>query len=67
MTPPSGPGIGELIGLGLTAAVFVALGVGVGYWIAQVTGGGELPIFLGLFVGIVFALVAMYQMIRRYL
>lgn len=67
MTSPPGPGIGELIGLGLTAAVCVALGVGGGYWIGQVTGIGVLVTFVGLGVGIIVALVATYRRIRRYL
>ena len=67
MTSSSGPELGELIGLGLTAAATVALGVGGGYWIGEVTGIGVLITFVGLGVGIVVALVAMYLRIRRYL
>jgi hypothetical protein len=67
MTPPSGPGLGELIGLGLSAAVFVALGVGGGYWIGQDTGAGVLSTFIGLALGVVVALVVTYRRIRRYL
>jgi hypothetical protein len=67
MTSPSGPGLGELIGLGLTSAVCVALGVGGGYWIGQITGIGVLVTFVGLGVGIIVALIATYRRIRRYL
>lgn len=67
MTPPLGPGLGELIGLGLTAGLLVAFGVGGGYWIGQVTGAGVTITFVGLGVGVAIALVAMYARIRRYL
>lgn len=67
MTSPSGPGLGELIGLGLVAAVTVALGVGGGYWIGQQTGAGGISAFAGLAVGVLIACVAMYLRIRRYL
>ncbi len=67
MTPPSGPGIGELIGLGLTVAAFVALGVGGGYWIGEISGIGVLCSFVGLALGIIAAFVVAYRKIHRYL
>lgn len=67
MTPSSGPGLGELIGLGLNAGVLVALGVGGGYWIGEVTGAGVLVTFAGLGTGVTVALVVTYLRIRRYL
>ena len=65
--PSFGPGIGELVGLGIAAAVLVAVGVGGGYWIGQVTGGGVTITFIGLGAGILLALLTMYLRIRRYL
>lgn len=62
-----GPGLGELIGMGLSAALLVALGVGVGYWIGQVTGSDVLFTFIGLGIGVGAALMATYRRIRRYL
>ena len=66
-SPPFGPGLGELIGLGIAAAFFVGVGVGGGYWIGQATGGGVTITFVGLGAGILLALLTTYLRIRRYL
>lgn len=67
MTSPVGPGLGELVGLGLTGAAFVGLGVGGGYWIGQITGADVVATFVGLGIGVVTAIVATYVRIRKYL
>ena len=62
-----GPRLGELFGLGIVAAAFIAAGVGGGYWIGQAAGGGVTITFVGLGAGVLLALLTTYLRILRYL
>jgi len=67
VTRQTGPTYVELAGMGVTAGACVAVGVGGGYWIGAVTGGGPAVTFAGLALGVLAAVAAIYFKIKMYL
>jgi hypothetical protein len=61
------PSLGTLLGMGVTTALCVAAGLGCGYWLDTTFKTGIVLTFVGLFLGIVAAVAAVYFEIRRYL
>ena len=57
--------LGELIGIGLTAALCLGAGVGGGYWVGSATGAGTVSVLTGLCLGIAAAVAVMYLTIKR--
>ncbi len=62
-----GPTLLELAGIGIMAALCVAVGVGGGYWLGTVSGAGNAATFGGLAVGCAAAVATAYSKIKRYL
>lgn len=67
MNQRSGPTVFELVGMGASAGMCVAVGVGGGYWLGSATGSGTVMTFSGLAVGLVAAFGAVYFKVKRYL
>ncbi len=63
--PPPSPG--TLLGMGITAAICLGAGIGGGYWLDATLRTGILLTFLGLVVGMVAAVAAVYLEIRTFL
>ncbi|MBA2324152.1 MAG: AtpZ/AtpI family protein [Pseudonocardiales bacterium] len=61
-----GPGLGDLLSLGVTLASCLVVGFGLG-WLADLP-GGTFPIFalVGLALGVVAACLSFYKMFKRY-
>ena len=57
--------LGELIGIGISAALCLAAGVGGGYWVGEATGAGTVSTLVGLCVGVAAAVAVMYLTIKR--
>lgn len=53
--------------MGASAAVMIAAGLGVGYWIGSVTHADTVWVLAGLAVGVVAAALMMYSTIKKYL
>jgi len=71
MTPRSsrreGSAVAEFATMGASAAVLIAAGLGIGYWIGSATGADTVWVLIGLAVGIVAAAATMYTKIKKYL
>lgn len=61
------PSFWNLLGMGVTAAVCLGAGIGGGYWLDATLRTGILLTFLGLVVGMVAAVAAVYLEIRTFL
>ena len=61
------PGFSTLIGMGVTSALCVAIGLGGGYWLDRTFNTGVVLTFCGLAVGMASAAVANYFVIKTYL
>jgi len=61
------PSFATLIGMGVTTALCVAAGVGCGYWLDATFHTGALLIFVGLALGLVAAVAAVYLEIKAFL
>jgi hypothetical protein len=59
--------IAEFATMGLSSAVMVAAGVGVGYWLGSATGAGTVLVLVGLGFGVIAAVMTMYLKLRKYL
>lgn len=59
--------VAEFATMGLSSAVMVAAGVGVGYWLGSATGAGTVLVLVGLGCGILAAATTMYLKLRKYL
>ena len=61
------PSFSTLIGMGVTTALCIAVGVGGGYWLDRTFRTGALLTFVGLALGMVAAGVAVYFEIKSFL
>jgi len=61
------PSFSTLIGMGVTTALCVAVGVGGGYWLDRTFRTGELLTFVGLALGVAAAVAAVYLEIKTFL
>ena len=61
------PSLATLLGMGVTTALCVGAGVGGGYWLDETFNTGALFTFVGLALGIVAAVAAVYFEIRAFL
>lgn len=61
------PSFTTFIGMGVTTALCVAIGVGGGYWLDTTFRTGALLTFSGLALGVVAACAAVYFEIKTYL
>jgi F0F1-type ATP synthase assembly protein I len=61
------PGVAAFATMGMTIAVLVGLGVGLGIWADDVWGHAPLWLFIGLVLGTVAAVVSVVQQVRRFL
>jgi hypothetical protein len=61
------PSFNTLIGMGVTTALCIAVGVGGGYWLDRTFQTGVLLTFVGLAIGLVAAVVAVYIEIKTFL
>ena len=61
------PSFSTLIGMGVTTALCIAVGVGCGYWLDTTFHTGALLTFVGLALGLVAAFVAVYFEIKTFL
>jgi len=61
------PSFSTLIGMGVTTALSVAVGVGGGYWLDRTFRTGELLTFVGLALGVAAAVAAVYLEIKTFL
>ncbi len=52
-------------GIGIFFAVAVAVGAGLGLLIRHLTGDNPLPLFLGIFGGVVVGATGVYRMVMR--
>jgi hypothetical protein len=64
--PPS-PGLFDLLALGLTMALLVGGGLGIGLLVDDWLGSSPIATFCGLGLGVVFAGLALWDRSRRYL
>lgn len=67
MSKKPSPSFSSLIGMGVTTALCVAIGVGGGYWLDRTFKTGAVLTFCGLAIGMIAAVVANYFMIKTYL
>ena len=61
------PSFSSFLGMGITTALCIAIGVGGGYWLDVVFKTGALLTFIGLALGLVAAGAAVYFEIKTYL
>jgi F0F1-type ATP synthase assembly protein I len=61
------PSVFNLASMGFAAALLLALGLGVGYWLDGVLHTGAVFTFVGLGVGVVAAVASTYFSAKRYL
>jgi len=61
------PGFAAFIGMGVTSALCVAIGVGGGYWLDTVFHTGAALTFAGLALGLIAAAVAVYRQLKTLL
>jgi F0F1-type ATP synthase assembly protein I len=61
-----GPGLGDLLSMGVTLALCVVAGFGLGWLVDR--GTGTFPVFamVGLLLGVVMASVYVYKLFKRY-
>ena len=71
MRPPTrGPersAVAEFATMGASAAVMIAAGLGLGYWIGALAHADTVWVLAGLAVGVVAAVLTMYSKIKKYL
>jgi F0F1-type ATP synthase assembly protein I len=61
------PGAFDLIAMGLTMAIMVGGGLGVGLLVDGWLGSSPIATFVGLGLGVTFAGLALWERVRRYL
>ena len=61
------PSVFTLVGMGVSIALCIAVGLVVGVWLDSVTHRSPLFSLVGLLVGIVFAVVTAYVQIKKFL
>jgi F0F1-type ATP synthase assembly protein I len=61
------PGAVAFLGMGFTAAVCVAIGVGLGIWLDHVFHTAPILLLVGLALGLVTAALGVIQQIRTYM
>lgn len=61
------PSFSTFLGMGITTALCIAIGVGGGYWLDVVFKTGALLTFIGLALGLVAAGAAVYFAVKTYL
>lgn len=61
------PGLATLLGMGVTAALCVGAGIGGGYWLDGALKTGLTFTFVGLALGVVAAVAAVYYEVKAYL
>ncbi len=61
------PSFTTLLGMGVTTALCIVIGVGGGYWLDRTFKTGELLTFVGLAIGVVAAVLAVYFEIKTFL
>lgn len=61
------PGAVAFLGMGLTAAVCVGIGVVLGLWLDSALGTGPIFLLMGLALGVATAAVGVVKQIRTYL
>jgi F0F1-type ATP synthase assembly protein I len=61
-----GPGLGDLLSMGVTLALCVAAGFGLGWLVDSATGTFPAFALIGLFVGVVMASLYVYKLFKRY-
>ena len=64
---PERSAIAEFATMGASAAVLIAAGLGLGYWIGSLAHADTVWILAGLAVGVVAAVLTMYSKIKKYL
>jgi Putative F0F1-ATPase subunit Ca2+/Mg2+ transporter len=62
-----GPGAVDLISLGVTMAILVGGGLGLGLLVDDWLHSSPIATFVGLFLGVAFAGLALWERARRYL
>jgi steroid 5-alpha reductase family enzyme len=62
-----GSAVAEFATMGASAAVLIAVCLGIGYWIGSLTGADTVWVLVGLAVGVVAAATMMYSKIKKYL
>lgn len=67
MNSKPGPSLVTLLGMGVTTALCVGVGIGGGYWLDETLNTGLTFTFVGLGVGIAAAIAAVYFEIRAFL
>jgi F0F1-type ATP synthase assembly protein I len=63
----SSPSAYDLLTLGLTMAILVGGGLGLGILVDDWLGSSPIATFVGLFLGVTFAGLALWERARRYL
>lgn len=61
------PSVFTLVGMGVSIALCIAVGLALGVWLDDVTHLSPLFSLLGLLVGIVFAVTTAYVQIKKFL
>jgi F0F1-type ATP synthase assembly protein I len=61
------PSVFTLVGMGVSIALCIAIGLVIGVWLDDVTHLSPLFSLMGLLVGIVFAVVTAYVQIKKFL
>jgi F0F1-type ATP synthase assembly protein I len=61
------PGVAAFATMGMTIAVLIGIGVGLGIWADDNWGHAPLWLFIGLVLGTVAAVVSVVQQVRRFL
>jgi F0F1-type ATP synthase assembly protein I len=62
----NGPGLGDLLSMGVTLALCVVAGFGLGWLVDRVTGTFPAFAMVGLLLGVVLASVYVYKLFKRY-
>ncbi len=67
MSKKPAPGLGNLVGLGVSVGLLIGAGIGGGYWLDETFKTGLLFTFVGLGLGMAVAAAVMYFGIREFL
>lgn len=67
MSKKPSPSIGTLLGMGVSTALCLGVGVGGGYWLDETFKTGLLLTFVGLVLGMVAAVAVVYLEVKAFL
>ena len=67
MSNKPSPSVGTLLGMGVSTALCLGVGVGGGYWLDETFNTGLVLTFVGLVLGMAAAVLVVYLEVRKFL